>query len=103
MMTDIKPKEFSNERYRIAAHNGILSFILKGILPRTPQPTVFLDRDGVLNRRIHGGYVTRWAEFVFLPGVMDTLGKLGLAGFQLVIVSNQAGVAKGFLNSTDLV
>src|SRR5579872_2232031 len=102
-MTEIKPTQFPSALYRVTTRNGILSFTLRGISPRTPQPTVFLDRDGVLNRRIPGGYVTRWEDFVFLPGVMETLGKLRVAGFQLVIVSNQAGVAKGLLNCEDLI
>ena len=35
--------------------------------------TLFLDRDGVINRRIVDGYVTRWEEFEFLPGVLDAI------------------------------
>lgn len=89
--------------YRVRAHNGILSFLPSRSPGRTPRPTVLLDRDGVLNRRIPGGYVTRWVDFVFLPGVMETLGKLRTAGFQLVIVSNQAGVGKGVFTCTDLI
>lgn len=89
--------------YRVRTRNGILSFLPSRIPGRTPRPTVLLDRDGVLNQRIPGGYVTRWADFVFLPGVMDTLAKLRTAGFQLVIVSNQAGVGKGVFTRADLI
>jgi D-glycero-D-manno-heptose 1,7-bisphosphate phosphatase len=102
-MTEIKSKQVPDAGYRITERNGILSFCLPTIRPRKPQSAVFLDRDGVLNRRIPGGYVTRWADFVFLPGVKETLGRLGVAGFQLLIVSNQAGVAKGMLSCSDLI
>ncbi len=57
---------------------------------------IFLDRDGVINQRYKNGYVTCWEEFVFLPGVCDALRRLSQAGYRNVVVSNQAGVAKGF-------
>ena len=57
---------------------------------------VFLDRDGVINE--YPGdtrYVTSWEEFHFLPGVKEALGRLIKVGYNIFIVSNQAGVAKG--------
>jgi D-glycero-D-manno-heptose 1,7-bisphosphate phosphatase len=102
-MITAKSKDLLETRHHINVRNGILSFHFSGNHSRTPCPTVFLDRDGVLNRRIPGGYVTRWEEFAFLPGVMESLAKLGDAGFQLVIISNQAGVAKGILTCADLI
>jgi histidinol-phosphate phosphatase family protein len=102
-MVEKKSEQFSETRYRVTRRDGILSFRLSGISSRAPRPTVFLDRDGVLNRRISGGYVTRWADFVFLPGVVESLEKLEIARFQLVIISNQAGVAKGMLTCSDLI
>ena len=72
-------------------------------LGKWARTTVFLDRDGVLNRRVPDGYVTRWSEFVFLPGVKAALRQLRRAGFLLVIVSNQAGVATGHLSRKGLI
>lgn len=89
--------------YVVDIQTGILSFRRMVQGTAGPKPTVFLDRDGVLNRRIVGGYVTRWAEFVILPGVPAALRRLRNAGFRLVIVSNQAGVAKGFLSCDELI
>ena len=54
---------------------------------------VFLDRDGVLN--IDTGYTYRVADLRLLPGVSQALAKLKQAGFQLIVVSNQSGVARG--------
>lgn len=57
---------------------------------------VFLDRDGVVN--VYPGdrnYVTSWRGFRFIRGVKSALRRLTEKGFELFIVSNQAGVAKG--------
>ncbi len=64
---------------------------------------VFLDRDGVINK--YPGdfkYVTKAEEFELLPNVKPALEKLTSAGFKMFIVSNQAGVAKGFYSRQDL-
>jgi len=58
---------------------------------------VFLDRDGVINRYPgHRRYVTSWKTFRFLPRVKQALKALQQQGFKLFVVSNQAGVSKGF-------
>jgi D-glycero-D-manno-heptose 1,7-bisphosphate phosphatase len=57
---------------------------------------IFLDRDGVINVDPGPGlYVTRWGEFQFLPGAIDAIRKLTEEGYEIVIISNQAGVTKG--------
>lgn len=63
---------------------------------------ILLDRDGVINRKIHNGYVTRWADFRFLPGVLEALRRLTQARFHLVVISNQAGVGKGCMTPSEL-
>ncbi len=88
--------------YDISLTGGVLALLGK-TMAGAPRKTVFLDRDGVLNRRVVGGYVTRWSEFTLLPGVKHALRNLTDAGFQLVIVSNQAGVAKGQLSCDTLI
>jgi len=51
--------------------------------------TLFLDRDGVINRRIVDGYVKSWEQFQFNPGVKEALKEVsGLFG-RIVVVSNQ--------------
>ena len=59
--------------------------------------TLFLDRDGVVNRRIVDGYVTSWGEFEFLPGVLEAMGILAKRFKYIVIVTNQQGVGKGLM------
>ena len=64
---------------------------------------VFLDRDGVINRDPgFGGYVTTPEEFEFLPGSVEALKKLSQAGYEVIVISNQAGVAKGLYSQKDL-
>ena len=63
---------------------------------------VLLDRDGVINRRIIGGYVTCWEEFIFLPRALEGLRLLTEKNYQVAVVSNQAGVGKGLMTAADL-
>ncbi len=64
--------------------------------------TLFLDRDGVINRRIVGGYVTAWEEFEFLPGVLEALKGLSRIFGRIIVVSNQQGVSKGLMTMEDV-
>jgi len=64
---------------------------------------IFLDRDGVINK--YPGdteYVKSWDEFYFLPNSKLALKKLNDAGFQVFIISNQAGVSKGVYSKEEL-
>ena len=63
---------------------------------------LFLDRDGVLNRRIVGGYVTKPSAFEWLPGVLPALRLLTSRFSPTVIVTNQQGVGKGLMSAADL-
>jgi D-glycero-D-manno-heptose 1,7-bisphosphate phosphatase len=64
---------------------------------------VFLDRDGVINRKAAGdGYVTRWEDFHFLPGVAEAISSLDRAGWSVIVISNQRCVAKGLLTIAEL-
>jgi len=64
--------------------------------------TVFLDRDGVINKDLLGDYVKNWDEFSFLPGSLEAIKKLTDENYKIFIVSNQAGVAKGKYTTNDL-
>ncbi|HRZ39549.1 MAG TPA: HAD family hydrolase [Candidatus Omnitrophota bacterium] len=60
------------------------------------EKIVFLDRDGVINEFPgNGKYVTKVKEFRFLPGTLEALRELTKDGYDIFIVSNQAGVGKG--------
>ncbi len=58
------------------------------------MPAVFLDRDGTLIEEV--GYLDRLDRLEVFPYTAEALRLLARAGFRLVIVTNQAGVARGF-------
>jgi D-glycero-D-manno-heptose 1,7-bisphosphate phosphatase len=56
---------------------------------------VFLDRDGVINRKAPGNqYITAWEQMEFLPGVSEALRELKQNGFLLIIVTNQSAISR---------
>jgi len=65
-------------------------------------PAVFIDRDGVINCRRPGDYVLDWSQFIFVPGIRDALKQLFLLGLPMIIISNQAAVGKGLLDTVGL-
>ena len=63
---------------------------------RSLTRAVFLDRDGVINRKApEGDYITRWEDFHVLPGVAAGIRLLNEAGFAVVVITNQRCIAKG--------
>jgi D-glycero-D-manno-heptose 1,7-bisphosphate phosphatase len=71
-------------------------------VPNQPQRYVLLDRDGVINRRTAGGYVTSWEQFEFLPRVLDGLRMLAENGYAALVISNQACIGKNLLKVSEL-
>lgn len=64
---------------------------------------LFLDRDGVINRKpAEGAYVRTWAEFELLPGTVRALSRVQAAGATPFVITNQRGVARGFMSGADL-
>ena len=67
---------------------------------------VFIDRDGVINKDPGGwtehNYVTRWKDFHFISGSKEAISKLSAKRYDIIIISNQAGVSKGFYSNCRL-
>lgn len=63
---------------------------------------LFLDRDGVINCKLEGDYVKKWDEFCFLPGVFEAIRAIKEKGYIVIIVTNQRGIARGFMTEKDL-
>ncbi len=64
--------------------------------------TLFLDRDGVINRRTPGDYIKDPAAFIPEPGAMEAIALLRPYFRRMVVVTNQAGVGKGRMTEADL-
>ncbi len=59
--------------------------------------TLFLDRDGVINRRLVDDYVKTWKDFKFLDGVLEAMKIFNESFGKIVVVTNQQGVGKGLM------
>lgn len=67
------------------------------------KKVVFLDRDGVINRCAPPHeYICSWDAFEFLPGVAQAISMLNKAGYLVIVVSNQRGIARGMLSPEGL-
>ncbi len=60
---------------------------------------LFLDRDGVIN--VERNYVHRMEDFEFVPGIFELCAAAQDLGFLLVVVTNQAGIGRGYYTETD--
>lgn len=65
--------------------------------------TVFLDRDGTINVKApEGEYVTSVADFRYLPGAEEAVRLLDGAGYRVIVVTNQRGIALGRMTAGDV-
>jgi D-glycero-D-manno-heptose 1,7-bisphosphate phosphatase len=99
------------QRRQLLAYETDHRYYSVGALHRLPlteaffarHPTAILDRDGVLNERPpRARYVRTWEEFTWLPGAKEALRLLKQAGYRVLVVSNQAGIARDAMSEADL-
>lgn len=64
--------------------------------------TLFLDRDGVINKRIPDSYVQFPEEFVFIKGVCETIAQCSGIFGNIFVVTNQQGIGKGLMSESNL-
>jgi len=66
-------------------------------------PTIFLDRDGVLNHKApRGCYIESWSDWHWADGAKEAVSLLTKAGYRIVLISNQAGIARGCMSVEDV-
>lgn len=64
--------------------------------------TLFLDRDGVINKKLQGRYVRNFSEFEFMPGALAAISELRDVFERIIIVTNQQGISKGIMSEYEL-
>lgn len=102
---------------KLIAGNGLSAYVTRhryysvGDMRRLPatdaflrfRPTILLDRDGVLNEKMpRADYVKSWSEWRWRRGALDGLRLLAERGYEVIVITNQAGIARGALTETDL-
>ncbi len=63
------------------------------------SPALFLDRDGTLMEEVN--YCSKPEQVKLFPGVVEALQKLGERGYLLIVISNQAGIGRGYFTEED--
>ncbi len=65
------------------------------------RPALFMDRDGVIN--VNHGYVHTAEQTEWVPGIFELCATARDAGYALVVVTNQAGIARGYYTEAEFV
>ncbi len=66
-----------------------------------PQPLVILDRDGVINQD-SDYYIKSIEEWIPIPGSIEAIARLSQAGYKVMVVTNQSGLARGYFDEITL-
>ena len=105
MEKDILQKEINNKKiFGILKKNFFIDIGTeqnlkrgKKLIPKiTTKPAIFFDRDGVINYDY--GYTYKIKNFIFKPGILNKLNKIGKKRFYIFIVTNQAGIGHGIFS-----
>lgn len=64
--------------------------------------SLFLDRDGVINRRIPDDYVKDFSDFEFIPGNLEAIAVFDKIFSTIVVVTNQQGIGRGLMTTEQL-
>ena len=64
------------------------------------SPAIFIDRDGTINEEI--GYLHKIEDWQWCPGAIDSLIKLSKTKYRIIIITNQAGIARGYYSHYDV-
>ena len=68
-----------------------------------PKRILLIDRDGTLNKKApQGEYITNWSKFEWIPETKRAMKDLAKEGFQFIVITNQAGIARKMIDPEDL-
>lgn len=85
------PADFAKAQYEIAIFPSI-----------NKTWTLFLDRDGVINKKIDGDYVRSIDQFELLAGVLEAIHSFSQYFGKIIVVTNQQGVGKGLMTELEV-
>lgn len=64
------------------------------------RAAVFLDRDGTLNVEV--GYLNQFEDWEWIPGAVEAIRRINQMGYLAIVVTNQAGIARGYYDAPDM-
>lgn len=68
-----------------------------------PKKIILIDRDGVINIKApQGEYINNWEEFEWIDDTVQSMKKLARHGFSFIVITNQAGIARGMVSEKEL-
>ena len=79
--------------------DGLARFVAEGAGRAMRKRALFLDRDGVVNEEV--GYLYRAEEMRFVDGIFSLCRTAAGLGYRLIVVTNQAGIARGYYSEAD--
>lgn len=75
---------------------------LKKKIIKKKYKIAFLDRDGVLNKNLNGGYIGEIKNFRWISGAKKTIQFLNKQQYKVIVVTNQSGIARGYFKKKDV-
>ncbi|MDB0021077.1 HAD-IIIA family hydrolase [Candidatus Pseudothioglobus singularis] len=68
-----------------------------------PKKIILIDRDGVINKKAkQGEYISKWSDFKWIEETRIAMKLLAKEGFRFIVLTNQAGVARGMIDPLEL-
>ena len=80
---------------------NVPGFVAGPVARRPGAPVLFLDRDGVIN--VNHGYVHTAERTEWVAGILPLLGEAARLGYQVVVATNQAGIARGLYSIDEFI
>lgn len=80
---------------------NVPGFVAGPVARRPGAPVLFLDRDGVIN--VNHGYVHTAERTEWVAGILPLLGDAARLGYQVVVATNQAGIARGLYSTEEFI
>ena len=69
----------------------------------SPKKIILVDRDGVINKKApRGEYISKWEDFEWIDDTRNAMRTLAKSGFKFIVISNQAGISRGMVDTDNL-